>query len=343
VHGLLKKSEYNNDMGVVTKEAEGGRWCVVLDKGKEISLKVDNLEVHVDTADIDNLESGSIVCKAHRLEVCGGCGIDYSTVNSERAARAVGAAEQPLTMRAKKLGAQDDGLQNLDPSILTRIVDTRARSEWGDRGPLQQAFTLSFSLHEKFMSHVNQRPTIDEDLTFHVREDLLSVAWTYEADKCRCKIIQDDDKSLAIFLLILGAFALPSSGNDDGPPDPVILVWYQTNSVTDPKFMEKMQCMGPAMQEVKLVGTPLVGEKEGMADLTTHRKEVEAINILLEHNSKLLSPTWLATNKPPTSFTVSFLTPLKKKIMSHEAGAGSGIACVCGAPQVSYCLFNRMC
>ena len=34
-------------MGVVIKETEGGRWCVVLDKGKEISLKVDNLELHV--------------------------------------------------------------------------------------------------------------------------------------------------------------------------------------------------------------------------------------------------------------------------------------------------------
>ena len=59
VYGLLKKSEYNNDMGVVTKEA-GGRWCVVLDKGKEISLKVDNLELHVDTADIDNFQVGLV-------------------------------------------------------------------------------------------------------------------------------------------------------------------------------------------------------------------------------------------------------------------------------------------
>ena len=59
MYGLLKKSEYNNDMGVVTKEA-GGRWCVVLDKGKEISLKVDNLELHVDTADIDNFQVGLV-------------------------------------------------------------------------------------------------------------------------------------------------------------------------------------------------------------------------------------------------------------------------------------------
>ncbi len=36
-----------------------------MDKGKEISLKVDNLELHVDMTDIDNLETGDIVCKSH--------------------------------------------------------------------------------------------------------------------------------------------------------------------------------------------------------------------------------------------------------------------------------------
>ena len=140
----------------------------------------------------------------------------------------------------------------------------RQRNEWVLKstwknlcGPLDFSNRiLHCRIHEKFVSQVNQRPTIEEGLTFHVREDLLSVVWTYETDKCRWKLIQDERLKIVLRVLVLGTI-------------------------------------------------------QDMTDLKTSRKEVEPINILLEHNSKLLSPTWLVTNKPPTSFTVSFLTPLK--------------------------------
>ena len=49
VHGLVKKPEYNDVTGTITKEApEGGRWCVLLEQphlDKELSLKLDNVEV----------------------------------------------------------------------------------------------------------------------------------------------------------------------------------------------------------------------------------------------------------------------------------------------------------
>ncbi len=118
-----------------------------------------------------------------------------------------------------------------------------------------------------------------------------------------------------IVLLVLSAFALPSSpssaaATDDGPPNPVLLVWYQTNSVTDPKFMEKMRCISPAVNEAITRGAPLEGEQEAMPKTARalSLKEVEAISILLENNSKLLSRTWRAANQPPvthfTCFTV---------------------------------------
>lgn len=44
----------------------------------------------IEATDIDNLESGAIVCKAHRLEVCGDCGIDYRSINRLKADRAAG-------------------------------------------------------------------------------------------------------------------------------------------------------------------------------------------------------------------------------------------------------------
>ena len=55
VHGLEKKSEYNNTKGTIIKEVpQSGRWCVLLEKPhlhKELSLKLDNLQVvqHEDT------------------------------------------------------------------------------------------------------------------------------------------------------------------------------------------------------------------------------------------------------------------------------------------------------
>ena len=110
-------------------------------------------------------------------------------------------------------------------------------------------------------------------------------------------------------------------------------MWYQVNSVTDPKFTEKMQKLGQGLAKAKEVGARIPGETEGMSGATTDRKEVEALKILLEYNAKLLAPEWLVKNKPPPTFTASFIVPLKKKIMSHEAGQKENEhVCVCGAP-----------
>jgi hypothetical protein len=109
-------------------------------------------------------------------------------------------------------------------------------------------------------------------------------------------------------------------------------VWHQVNSVTDPKFTEKMQSLGQGLAKAKQVGARIPGETEGMSGATTDRKEVEALKILLEYNAKLLAPEWLAKNKPPPTFTASFIVPLKKKTMSHEAGQKENERlCVCGA------------
>jgi hypothetical protein len=189
----------------VSFDEDKGRYSVELDgNNKQLSLKVDNLSIQdsihvgtgdtVDAADLDNLESGAIVCKAHRLQVCAACGIDLATLNSDRAARAAAAAQHPLCVTGKQLGAPGDGLKNLDPSL--RIVDTRARSEWGGRGPLEQAFRASLSLAER-CSLV--RPTVEEDLTFQVRVELVSIARMFELDKCRWRTIQADDNSVVCF------------------------------------------------------------------------------------------------------------------------------------------------
>ena len=109
-------------------------------------------------------------------------------------------------------------------------------------------------------------------------------------------------------------------------------MWHQVNSVTDPKFTEKMQSLGQGLAKAKQVGARIPGETEGMSGATTDRKEVEALKILLEYNAKLLAPEWLAKNKPPPTFTASFIVPLKKKTMSHEAGQKENERlCVCGA------------
>jgi hypothetical protein len=353
VHGLINKPEFNNETGMVTGlvDAQGARWCVQLDNyRKELSLKLDNLMVLDEAeaeagcgpapkADLEALktkktEKTALVCKAHGLEVCGACVTDLRSLKSKKSL-SVPPAEASI-ISIKKLGAQDAALKNLDPSVLTLIVDTSARSSWGGRGPLQQAFTNKFSITEKMMSKINVRPSIEQDLTFHVRETLLTVAAMIEVDKCRCKIIQDDAKDLGIVLLVTGLFALTSSNTDDDPPPPVILVWYQTNSVTDPMYKHKMQSLAFGMKEARRVGAAIEGEVEIISHAITHRKEVEALKMLLEHNSKLLAPAWLAAHKPPPSFTASFLTPLRKKTISHEAGEGSGSECsmcVCGTPQ----------
>ena len=132
-YGLRGKPEYNDLVGRVKSEVDGGRWCIVLDKdGRELALKPENFtECECDVSDIDHLDSGAVVCKAHRLEVCGACGMDFRLLNSEKGV-SVPVAE-PLSISAKKLGAHDEGLQNLDPSRLSAILprlSTRRSRGW---------------------------------------------------------------------------------------------------------------------------------------------------------------------------------------------------------------------
>ena len=360
VHGLQKKPEFNDRAGTVKGAVAGGRWCVLLDgepEGgdgpRELSLKPENFAALADTrfdlrsgqvaaragagdeaeSEIDYLENGAVVCKAHRLETCGACGMDFRPMNGDRGVSAP--LPEPLSIKAKKLGAHDEGLHNLDPARLPAIVDVAPRAEWGGRGPLVQAFTQqSFSLYEKLQSQANNRPSIDVDLSFHVRETHLAISATWEQDRCRAKFVQDSAQSIGLCILCLGAYeAGTAAGGRAGLPErPILLVWYQANSVTDPKFMDKMQKMNKALAKAKQVGAPIPGEAEGISNAEVDRKEVEALKILLDSNAKLLSPQWLATNKPPSTFTASFITPLKKKAMSHEAGAKeSERVCVCGA------------
>jgi hypothetical protein len=338
-HGLLKKPEYNDLTGTVKSQVEGGRWCIVLDKdGRELALKPDNFTQFqpdgCDGPDIDYLENGAVVCKAHRLEVCGACGMDFRVLNSENG---VSVPEpEPFSIRAKKLGAHDEGLQNLDPSRLPAIVDTRARKEWGGRGPLTQAFTQTFSIMEKSHAHQNKRPTIDQDISLHVRETHLSIASTFESDKCRVKFVQDAAQSMGICILFLGAYEAGAEGREQtvesAATKPVILVWYQCNRVTDSDFASKMKQMSSALARAKSVGVPIDGEVDGIGNATADRKEIDALKILLDHNAKLLSKEWLAKNKPPPTFTASFITPLKKRTLSHEDANASARVCICGAP-----------
>jgi len=289
-------------------------------------------------SDCKTIDSGATVCRAHELEVCGACSMDFRVLNSERGVSVP--QPEPLSIKAKKLGASDDGLKQLDPSRLPAIVDAAPRAEWGGRGPLEQMFTQSFSMHEKQNSLRMVRPTIDQDLTFHVRETLLTIAHGLEVDKTRTKIIQDAAQSLGICIICLGAFdagvtahadGQGGSGDDGLPQLPIILVWYQCNSVTDPKKLEKIQAMAEGIAEAKRVGASIPGENPGACAGTCDKKEVEAIKILLDHNAKLLSQEWLAKNKPPPTFTASFVTPLKKKTLSHESDQAELRTCVCGA------------
>lgn len=281
------------------------------------------------------LDNGATVCSEHGLEVCGACGVDYRLLNSERGVSAP--QPEPLSIKAKKLGASEDGLKDLDPSLLPAIVDTAPRAAWGGRGPLKQGFDRAFSMAEKQNSHLGIRPTVDADLTFHVRETLLAIAHCLEVEKCRTKMIQDKAQSLGICIVCLGAYEAGAADkqdhqdNEEGLPEkPIILLWYQCNSVTDPLFPEKMRSMSAGLAEGKRVGSAIQDEKQGMSTCETDRKEVEAIKILLDHNSKLLSKEWLAKNKPPPTFTASFVTPLKKKTMSHQPSEAVR-TCVCGA------------
>ena len=191
VHGLQRKPEWNNRLGTVKGAVEGSRFCVMLDGegGRELSLKAENFSLESEAdSEIDYLDNGAVVCRAHRLETCGACGMDFRPLNGEMGV----SVPQPerLSIRAKKLGAHDEGLQNLDPARLPAIVDAAPRAEWGGRGPLAQAFTATFSLKEKLESQENRRPSIDADLSFHVRETHLAIATMFEADKCRAKLVQ---------------------------------------------------------------------------------------------------------------------------------------------------------
>ena len=336
-YGLRGKPEYNDLVGRVKSEVDGGRWCIVLDKdGRELALKPENFtECECDVSDIDHLDSGAVVCKAHRLEVCGACGMDFRLLNSEKGV-SVPVAE-PLSISAKKLGAHDEGLRNLDPSRLSAIVDTQARSEWGGRGPLTQAFTQTFSMMEKMLAQQDKRPTIDEDVAFHVRETHLAIATTFESEKCRVKFVQDAAQSVGICILYLGAFDASAEGRQQAvlsrswPTKPIILVWYQCNRLTDPDFASNMKQMQPALAKAKSVGAPIDKELDRIAGATADRKEIDALKILLDHNAKLLSTEWLAKNQPPPTFAVSFITPLKKRTLSHEGAQASARLCVCGA------------
>jgi len=214
VHGLQKKLEFNGLVGTVIREVGADRWCVELDEDrKELSLHLKNLEfaqMGVFPSDatasptqtqskhnripeqepdsnstVDHLENGAAVCKLHGLEVCGACGMDLRVLNSRLGVSAPQLAT--LSIKARRLGAVDDGLYDLDPSLLRAICDFQPRAEWGGRGPLQQAFTQNFSMREKLMSNVDSRPTIDQDLTFYVRETHLCVASMIEVNKCRSR------------------------------------------------------------------------------------------------------------------------------------------------------------
>ena len=81
--------------------------------------------------DCKTLDSGATVCRAHELEVCGACGMDFRVLNSELGVAAP--QPEPLSIKAKKLGASDEGLKQLDPSRLPAIVDMAPRAEWGGR------------------------------------------------------------------------------------------------------------------------------------------------------------------------------------------------------------------
>ena len=52
MHGLQKKTEFNNCLGTVKDAADGGRFCVVLDgeAGRELSLKPENLSLEAEAA-----------------------------------------------------------------------------------------------------------------------------------------------------------------------------------------------------------------------------------------------------------------------------------------------------
>ena len=336
-YGLQRKPEYNDLVGTVKSEVDGGRWCIVLDKdGRELALKPENFtECECDESDIDHLDSGAVVCKVHRLEVCAACGMDFRLLNSEKGISVPDA--EPLSISAKKLGAQDEGLRNLDPSRLSAIVDMRARKEWGGKGPLMQAFDKTFSIMEKMLARQNKRPTIDEDLAFHVRETHLAIAKTFESEKVRVKLVRDEAESADICILYLGAFDASAEGrqqadlSESWPTKPIILVWYQCNRVTDPDFARNMEQWEPALAKAKSVGAPIDKELDRIAAATVDRKEIDALQTLLDHNAKLLSAEWLAKNQPPPTFAVSFITPLKKRALSHEGAQASARVCVCGA------------
>ena len=160
VQGLQAKPEFNGRTGTVKSKVEGGRWCVLLDTDrKELALKPGNfthlsytgMDMNVrevssgpldDESEIDYLENGAIICRKHRFEVCGACGMDFRPVNSSMGASVP--ELEPLMMKAKELGAHNDGLQNIDPSMLPAILDSRPRESWGGRGALLQRFNQTF-------------------------------------------------------------------------------------------------------------------------------------------------------------------------------------------------------
>ena len=52
--------------------------------GRELSLKAENFSLESEAdSEIDYLDNGAVVCRAHRLETCGACGMDFRPLNGE--------------------------------------------------------------------------------------------------------------------------------------------------------------------------------------------------------------------------------------------------------------------